>query len=82
MLPKLLHHFQTALQRHTMEIKPLTKNSIGSTFLPQSRMEIENKLKIFIFTLLCGASKGFMKLFSVSSHFLNPLSANPQNGQP
>ena len=38
--------------------------------LPASILDEEKKLtKIFIFTLLCGASKGFMKAFTA---FLKP----------
>ena len=52
--------------------KPHFKSDQSLAFPVRSRSKRKNSSEIFIFTLLCGASKGFMETFKV---FIKPFEA-------
>ena len=52
--------------------KPHYKSDQSLAFPVRSRSKRKNSSEIFIFTLLCGASKGFMETFKV---FIKPFEA-------
>ena len=58
-----------------LELRPTIRNCYGLTLTVPIPDEEKKLSQIFIFTLLCGASKGFMKAFKA---FIKPFEA-PQS---